>query len=127
MGFLKRCLKVVANPTISGRMTAIALSLPGPIRSSKSRHAGLHTASALAGTSHDAGREAGGDGRPGHHAGALPAVPPHSDLRAARLARSPDVRAGAGPAARPGGGRSTAPELQGGGSDARGRVSRRPR
>src|SRR6185503_14268028 len=100
MGFLKRCLKVVANPMISGRMTAIALSLPGPIRSSKSRHAGLHTASALAGAGHNTGGETGGDGRPDHHAGALPAVPAHSDLRAPRLARSADVRPGARAAAR---------------------------
>src|SRR5262249_55911956 len=94
MGFLKRCLKVVANPMISGRMTAIALSLPGPIRSSKSRHAGLYTASALAGAGHDAGREAGRHGGARHHAGPVPALPAHSDLRTPRLARSPDLRPG---------------------------------
>src|SRR5262245_15239526 len=99
MGFLNRYLKVVANPTINGRMTAIALSLPGPIRSSKSRHAGLYTASALAGAGHDAGREPGGDGGAGHHARAVPALPPHSHLRTTGLARPADLRPGDWPAA----------------------------
>src|SRR3974390_3641480 len=36
MGFLNRCLRVVANPVTKGRITAIALSLPAPVRSCKS-------------------------------------------------------------------------------------------
>src|SRR5215470_11064575 len=125
MGFLKRYLKVVANPTISGRMTAIALSLPGPIRSSKSRHARIHhTASALAGFSHDAGREAGGDGGAGHDVGPLPPFQAHPHFRAARLARPPDVRAGARPAPHARGRRATASELQSSRPDPRGGLSR---
>ena len=41
---------------------------------------------------HDPDRQAGGDGGAGDDAGALPALPAHPDLRAARLARPPGVR-----------------------------------
>src|SRR5205085_198710 len=45
MGFRKRCLSVVAKPMRNGRITAIALSVTGPVRSSKSMPEAQHLSS----------------------------------------------------------------------------------